>query len=215
MMSLKTELFELSEKFKSIIESQQGVVEVPTEDFGWDNFRYESPTFRLAHVERYFIGGLLVLHVTCFPHKNSKAPVFGFDIVGGDAKDKIAGAFLDLSPIMYDESFHTTEWNTDRKLPIWATVFSEQFIAVRPTSEEHTKLYDTGLDIFQRFIDKLNSGVDITDSDDEIEQIIQKQNVYCEHQADNKRTFGALKTKIGEERAKYFMTKVLFPPIEN
>ena len=46
---------------------------------------------------------------------------------------------------------------------------------------------------------------------DEIEQIIEKQNIYCEHQASNKRTFGALKANIGEEKAKFFMEQVLFP----
>ena len=203
-----------SEKFKNLIESVDGVQELHTDDYGWENYRYESPIFRLAHVERYFIGALAVCHITCFPTENSKAPIFGFDVVGGSQNGKISGAFIDCSPVLYDESWHTTEWNKDRKLPYWATVFSKQFIAVRPTEEEYEKLFETAWNVFQQYIDKLKSGVDITDDPTELEDIFQNQNVYCRHQADNPRTFGALKTEIGEERARYFMTKVLFPEIE-
>jgi hypothetical protein len=204
-----------SEKFKELIEAQAEVSELHTDDYGWENYRYESPIFRLAHVERYFVGALAVCHITCFPHKNSKAPVFGFDVVGGIKNGKISGAFIDCSPIISDSKWHNTEWNKDRKLPYWATVFSEQFIAVRPDEDEYEKLFETGWDVFQTYIDRLNSGVDLTDDPTELDTIIKNQNAYCVHQADNPRTFGALKTKIGEEKARYFMEKVLFPQIKN
>ena len=203
-----------SEKFKNLIESIDGVSELHTDDYGWENYRYESPIFRLAHVERYFIGSLAVCHITCFPHKNSKAPIFGFDVVGGSMNGKISGAFIDCSPVLYDKEWHTTEWNKDRKLPYWASVFSEQFIAVRPTEDEYEKIFETAWDVFQRYIEQLRSEVDITNEESELKSIFENQNTYCRHQADNPRTFGALKTEIGEERARYFMQKVLFPEIE-
>ena len=203
-----------SEKFKNLIESMDEVSELHTDDYGWENYRYESPLFRLAHVERYFIGSLAVCHITCFPHKNSKAPIFGFDVVGGANNGKISGAFLDCSPVLRDEEWHNTEWNKDRKLPYWATVFSKQFIAVRPTEEEYEKLFETAWDVFQTYIERLKSEMDITSDSTELEDIFQNQNAYCRHQADNPRTFGALKTEIGEEKARYFMQKVLFPEIE-
>jgi hypothetical protein len=202
-----------SEKFKNLIESIDGVKELHTDDYGWENYRYESPIFRLAHVERYFVGSLAVCHITCFPHKNSKAPIFGFDVVGGTNSGKISGAFIDCSPVLYDEDWHNTEWNTDRKLPYWASVFSEQFIAVRPTEDEYEKIFETAWGVFQRYIEQLRSEVDITSDSNELRIIIENQNIYCRHQADNPRTFGALKTEIGEERATYFMQKVLFPEI--
>ena len=203
-----------SEKFKNLIESIDGVSELHTDDYGWENYRYESPIFRLAHVERYFIGSLAVCHITCFPHKNSKAPIFGFDVVGGSMNGKISGAFIDCSPVLYDKEWHTTEQNKDRKLPYWASVFSEQFIAVRPTEDEYEKIFETAWDVFQRYIEQLRSEVDITNEESELKSIFENQNTYCRHQADNPRTFGALKTEIGEERARYFMQKVLFPEIE-
>ena len=207
-----------SDKFKELIEAQAGVSELHTDDYGWENYRYESPLFRLAHVERYSHMGLQVVHITCFPHKNSKAPIFGFDVVGyqNDEKQtsKISGVFIDVSPIMYEEEWHDTQWNKDRKLPVWATVFSKDFIAVRPTEDEYEKVFEVGFTAFEKYIETLNSEVDLTDDVNEIEQIIDKQNTYCKHQASNPRTYGALKANIGEEKARYFMEKVLFPQID-
>ena len=215
---LKERIFHHSEKFKQLIESQEGVQPLHTDDYGWENYRYESPNFRLAHVERYSNQGLEVVHITCFPHENSKAPIFGFDVVGyespEDERSKISGVFIDWSPIMYEEDWHDSTWNKDRKLPYWATVFSEKFIAVRPTEDEYEKIFEVGWDTFQRYIDKLNSGKDLTEDILEIEQIIEKQNIYCEHQASNKRTMGALTAKIGRENAEEFMKEVLFPKIK-
>ena len=207
-----------SDKFKELIEAQAGVSELHTDDYGWENYRYESPLFRLAHVERYSHMGLQVVHITCFPHKNSKAPIFGFDVVGYQNDEaqtsKISGVFIDVSPIMYEEKWHDTQWNKDRKLPVWATVFSKDFIAVRPTEDEYEKVFEVGFTAFEKYIETLNSEVDLTDDVNEIEQIIDKQNTYCKHQASNARTYGALKANIGEEKARYFMEKVLFPQID-
>jgi hypothetical protein len=186
-----------------------------TDDYGWENYRYESPLFRLAHVERYSHMGLEVVHITCFPRENSKAPVFGFDVVGyqNDEKEmsKISGVFIDWSPVMYEEKWHDSKWNKDRKLPVWATVFSKDFIAVRPTEDEYEKVFEVGFTAFEKYIEKLNSKEDLTDNIEEIQEIIEKQNIYCEHQDSNKRKFGALKANIGEDKAKFFMEQVLFP----
>ena len=207
-----------SDKFKEIIEAQAGVSELHTDDYGWENYRYESPLFRLAHVERYSHMGLQVVHITCFPHKNSKAPIFGFDVVGyhNDEKQmsKISGVFIDFSPIKYEEKWHDSKWNKDRKLPVWATVFSKDFIAVRPTEDEYEKVFEVGFTAFEKYIEKLNSKEDLTEDIGEIEQIVERQNTYCEHQASNKRTFGALQANIGKEKAKFFMEEVLFPKIK-
>ena len=215
---LKERIFHHSEKFKELIESQPGVQKIETDDYGWENYRYENDKFRLAHVERYSHMGLEVVHITCFPRENSKAPIFGFDVVGyqneEEQRSKISGVFIDWSPVMYTEKWHDTTWNKDRKLPYWATVFSEDFIAVRPTEDEYEKIFEVGFEAFQKYMDKINSDKDLTDNVDDIVQIIENQNTYCEHQASNKRTMGALTANIGEERARHFMTEVLFPKIK-
>ena len=215
---LKERIFYHSEKFKELIESQSGVTEIYTDDYGWENYRYENDKFRLAHVERYSHNGLEVVHITAFPRENSKAPIFGFDVVGfesaEDERSKISGVFIDWSPIMYEEKWHDSTWNKDRKLPYWATVFSKDFIAVRPTEDEYEKIFEVGFEAFQKWMDKINSDEDLTDDVNEIQQIIDNQNTYCEHQASNQRTMGALTANIGEEKARYFMTEVLFPKIK-
>ena len=215
---LKERIFYHSEKFKELIESQSGVRLMDTDDYGWENYRYENDKFRLAHVERYSHMGLEVVHITAFPRENSKAPIFGFDVVGfesaEDERSKISGVFIDWSPVMYEEDWHDSVWNKDRNLPYWATVFSKKFIAVRPTEDEYEKIFEVGFDAFQRWMDKINSDKDLTDNVNDIEEIIKNQNTYCEHQASNKRTMGALTANIGEEKARYFMTEVLFPKIK-
>ena len=215
---LKERIFHHSEKFKNLIEAQDGVEMIETDDYGWENYRYENDRFRLAHVERYSHSGLEVVHITCFPRENSKAPVFGFDVVGfqneEEQRSKISGVFIDWSPILTHDKWHDTTWNKDRKLPYWATVFSDDFIAVRPTEDEYEKVFEVGFGAFEKYMERLNSDVDLTEDIFEIEQIIEKQNIYCEHQASNKRTMGALTANIGEEKARYFMTEVLFPKIK-
>jgi len=212
-MDLRNKIIYHSEKFKQLIENQPQVALLETEEFGWENYRYKSKNFRLAHVERYFHDNLLVLHITCFPHSNNTSPVFGFDVVCSEKSQQISGAFLDLSPIVFEQDFHTTTWNSDRKLPVWATIFSKQFIAVRPTPEEHDKLFELAFEIFETYLHQLDSGVNITDNQEQLEQIFIKQNEYCEYQSKNERTFSALKAKIGEDRARHFMTNILFPQL--
>ena len=212
-MNLRSKIIHHSEKFKQLILSQPQVALLETEEFGWENYRYESKNFRLAHVERYFHDNLLVLHITCFPHSNNTCPVFGFDVVCSEKSQQISGAFLDLSPIVFEQDFHTTTWNSDRKLPVWATIFSKQFIAVRPSEDEHDKLFELAFEIFETYLHQLDSGVNITDNQEQLDQIFIKQNEYCEYQSKNERTFSALKAKIGEDRARHFMTNILFPQL--
>ena len=60
-----------------------------TDDYGWENHRYESKHFRLAHVERYADGKIEVLHFTTFPHKWSPEPIFGLSVSGIVKIDKL------------------------------------------------------------------------------------------------------------------------------
>lgn len=209
-MNLKQEMIDVTEEMRHAILTQEGVVEIPTEDYGWENYRYESPKFRLAHVERYFHNGLLVAHVTCIPRADNPAPIFGFDLVGSEKTGKISGAFVDWSPVLYDQKWHSSYWNSERILPEWATVFSNGFIAIRPEKEERETILDFAAYTFTDYFKELNKTLK-TDDKDLLDLIEIKQTRYCRKQASNPRTFAALKQHIGEERAEYFMTKVLFP----
>lgn len=179
---------------------------IDTEDFGWYNARFESELFRLAHVERYSDNKIEVLHVTTFPHGWSPEPIFGFDVICTD--NKVVGAYMDLSPGIVSYPFDEGMLFEERKpLPEWATVFSDRFILLKPKSDdEFMKFVQWTFKKYKWYLHQLDKK--ITGNQNEI---VAKQNQYCEIQASNPRTYSVLKTKIGEERAKYFMQNILFP----
>ena len=209
-MNYNEYLNQLANKFQQMVLAAPKVGPVFTEDFGWVNHRYESSTFRLAHIERYWDKNIEVLHFTTFPHKWSPEPIFGFDVIA--TKNMITGCYMDLSPGLKDYPFDTGIDFKDRKpLPEWATVFSDKFIMLKPESnEEFIRFCDWVLDRYDWY---LNSILWMERKADDINSVIDKQNIYCQIQATNPRTFSALKAKIGEERARYFMENILFPKI--
>ena len=217
MFNLEERLTELTSEMQEIIEASVGVKPLETEEFGWENYRYESPKFRLAHIERYYVDGLVVAHVVVIPRETCGAPIFGFDVVGSAKTGKITGAFVDWSPMLWDGKWHDTVWNKDRKLPVWAECFSDQFVAIRPDEEETEKLFEFAIETFMEYMMMLQECVIKTSGKDDpydaLDIIKDAQNNYCKHQASNPRTRAALNKKIGKERAEYFMTEILFPKI--
>jgi hypothetical protein len=83
---------------------------------------------------------------------------------------------------------------------------------IKPESDsEFLRLCSWSLEKYKWFLQDVLYLTQVGDT----KTIIEKQNRYCEVQSSNPRTFGALKAKIGEERARYFMEQILFPKIEN
>ncbi len=204
-MNYKTLLDTTANTLESIILQNNGV-KIDTEDFGWENNRYISDLFRIAHIERYSDRALEVLHFTCFPHVDCGDPIFGFDIIC--TNEKPLAAFIDLSPVAYQpDQFIDYEFKTPYPLPEWANnIFSNHAIAIRPDIEEIVPLCREATDLFENYIQLL-----ITKSP--INEVVKAQNYYCEQQSKNERTYNVLKAKLGEERAKYFMNTILFPKI--
>ena len=209
-MNYNEYLNQLANKLQQLALGAPNVKDVYTEDFGWVNHRYESSLYRLAHVERYWDKNIEVLHFTTFPHKWSPEPIFGFDVIA--TKNMITGCYMDLSPGLRDYPFDAGIDFKDRKpLPEWATVFSDKFIMLKPESnEEFVRFSEWVLDKYDWY---LNSLLWLERKTDNIEGVIEKQNIYCSVQSTNPRTFSALKAKIGEEKARYFMENILFPKI--
>lgn len=208
-MNYKNNLDSIANRFEAYIKTVPvDTKSVDTEDFGWYNARFTSELFRLAHVERYSDSRIEVLHVTTFPHKWSPEPIFGFDVICTD--NKVVGAYMDLSPGLMTYDFDEGMTFEERKpLPEWATVFSDRFILLKPKSDdEFLKFIDWTVKKYKWYLHQL-----MFKATDDTDLIIKKQNNYCEVQASNPRTYSVLKTKIGEERAKYFMQNVLFPKI--
>ena len=193
-----------------MVEQSPNCQPLHTDNYGWENHRYESKHFRLAHVERYADGKIEVLHFTTFPHKWSPQPIFGFEVI--TTEKIITGAYMDLSPILNTYPFDEGMDIGGRKpIPEWATVFSDRFIMIKPESDaEFIRFCDWVVDKYDWY---LNSLLWLEKKTDDIEGVIEKQNIYCSVQASNPRTYSALKALIGEEKARYFMENILFPKI--
>ena len=79
-MNYKNLLDQTANILENILIDDNGF-KIETEDFGWENTRYVSDSFRIAHIERYSDKALEVLHFTAFPQLNFADPIFGFDII--------------------------------------------------------------------------------------------------------------------------------------
>lgn len=183
------------------------VVPIPTPDYGWENHRYQSEKYRLAHVEIFNQDNFMVVHTCVFPHAADPAPIFGFDVIAGEKK--VTGVFLDLSPTVADPGkFHQLTFKQQRERPEWGDIFSENWIACRPDQAEMMLIVDEA----QRLLKYYLSDVVGKDTADPAAVKI-GQNRYCEHQRKNEHTYKALKNLIGEAKAREFMDTILFPTL--
>ena len=204
-MNYKTLLDLTANSLEDILIEDNGVM-IETEDFGWENTRYLTDSLRIAHIERYSDRALEVLHFTAFPHVNCGDPIFGFDIIC--TNEKPLAAFIDLSPVTYSpDKFINYKFKTPYPLPEWANnIFSEHAVAIRPGVEEMVRLCNEATDLFESYIESVGLFADP-------KLVVEAQNYYCDQQSRNERTYNVLKAKLGEERAKYFMSTILFPKI--
>lgn len=208
-MSYKSILNKIANELQTILEHSGGI-EIPTEDFGWVNKRYVGDNYRMAHIERYSDKNLEVLHFTCFPNATFQHPIFGFDIITTDKKP--LAAFMDWSPVDNKTAIKSGyKYEKEYPLPEWAKViFSSTPLAIVPNDNEMTPLSNNVIESFEVYLDILNNSKEALDR---VDYIIAAQNRYCENQQKNERTYNVLKAKLGEERAKYFITNILFPKI--
>ena len=209
-MSYKNILNKIASELQGTLENSGGI-EIPTEDFGWSNKRYVGENYRLAHIERYSDTNLEVLHFTCFPNPTFQHPIFGFDIITTDKKP--LAAFMDWSPVDNTTRIKSGyKYEKDYPLPDWAKIiFSDTPLAIVPNDSEMNTLSNDITSNFEIYLDILNNS---KESLDRVDYIVAAQNRYCENQQKNQRTYNVLKAKLGEERAKYFITNILFPKLE-
>lgn len=214
-MNLKDYIIHRSDSFIERLEREPGTISLDVDEWGWENYLYTSPKFRQAHIERYFHPHLMVLHITIFPHKDNTHPMFGFDLIGYPRKEVIGAGFLDWSPTHKKVEWTPPTFQQPYDLPEWTKgIFSDRFVACVPTESEYDKLFVEAYSMFEKTLESINTDEFQTTDEMIIQKVIEKQNTYCERQWQNERTFGALKSKVGEERAKYFMKNILFPKID-
>jgi phycocyanobilin:ferredoxin oxidoreductase len=199
-------LIELADKFDQRFQQVTNVIEVPTEDYGWVNHRYTSPLFRLAHVEKFVQERFAVVHVCVFPHINDPSPIYGFDVIAGE--NKATGLFFDLSPtVRPTEPFANLAVERARERPEWGDIFSEHWVACRPSRAEFDVIALEALRVLDQYLLTLHK------EHARVEDVAAAQNHYCQQQKRNIHTRSALIKIIGEERTQEFMDSVLFPEV--
>jgi phycocyanobilin:ferredoxin oxidoreductase len=199
-------LEKLADSYDTQFRNVKNVIEVPTKDYGWTNHRYTSPIFRMAHVEKFVQERFAVVHVCVFPHVNDPSPIYGFDVIAGE--QKATGLFFDLSPtVQPTEPFTDLKVDRPRERPEWGDIFSEHWIACRPTIEEFYVIAHEALLVLDNYMLTLHQ------TRANIDLVVQGQNRYCQQQKRNTHTAAALKRIIGDELTQEFMDTVLFPEI--
>ena len=205
-MNCITYLDKLARDLGNIISKVKDVQPVPTKDYGWENHRWTSPQFCMAHVEIFNQDRFMVVHCCVFPHVTDPAPIFGFDVIAGESK--VTGLFWDLSPtVLPSQPFTALPIERPRQRPEWGDIFGENWIACRPTGEEMIAIADDAKSVLADYLSKLSPNTHQPDA------IIAAQNRYCIQQRKNEHTVKAIKNLLGDEIAAEFMTTVLFPTV--
>lgn len=200
-------LDEVARNFCKIIAGQEFCETVPTKDYGWENHRWTSPKFRMAHVEIFNQDRFMVVHCCVFPHITDPNPIYGFDVIAGESK--VTGLFWDLSPtVLPSKPFTTLPIDRPRQRPEWGDIFGEHWIACRPTGDELVAITDDAKTVLADYLSTLNTNV--VDSKD----VIAAQDHYCLQQRKNEHTVKAIKNLLGDELADEFITTVLFPIVK-
>ena len=194
--------------FEQLIQTKTtNLTSIPTEDFGWINHRWSSQQFRLAHVERFQQPKFSVLHTVIFPHVTDPSPIFGFDIIASDTK--ATGLFFDFSPTIAPYGSITDRvFSEPRERPSWGTIFSEHWIACRPTFEEAKHISELACRLLAQHLESLG-----TTTTTQVTEVINKQNQYSINQRKNEHTTRVLMKILGDERGQYFVENILFPTI--
>jgi phycocyanobilin:ferredoxin oxidoreductase len=190
-------------------------------DKGWINRVWKNDCIRRAHidvVDARDSKGLWMMHVCIFPVLGNDAPIYGFDVIAG--KNKITGAFLDLSPTvhhsheMMDEYAHTARSFIPKKkrtLPEWATnIFSKDMVAAGNvnTVEEAEEIVKLALETLNAYLTDicLYSGK----ADDEL--VRKQHDWYCHNQQQNPHTPRVMKSLgLAEADVELFCKDILFP----
>jgi phycocyanobilin:ferredoxin oxidoreductase len=199
-------LEQLADQFDQRFRQVTNVIQVPTADYGWVNHRYTSSQFRLAHVEKFVQERFAVVHVCVFPHINDPSPIYGFDVIAGE--NKATGLFFDLSPtVLPPQPFANLAVERARERPEWGDIFSEHWVACRPSREEFDVIATEALRVLDQYLLTLHT------QRANIDAVVAAQNHYCQQQKRNTHTRSALVKIIGEERTREFMDTVLFPEV--
>lgn len=161
----------------------------------------------MAHVEIFNQDRFMVIHCCVFPHVSDPSPIFGFDVIAGE--HKVTGLFMDLSPTVRQPApFCDFPELAARQRPEWGDIFSDHFLACRPTPEQLVQVGQRARSLLSEYLSNLGQ------LRHDWEPIASAQDRYCLQQRRNEHTRRALVNIIGTELTEEFMSMVLFPTAE-
>lgn len=218
MTQVWNKIIDLTETFKNKF-AERGVCFSSTNNNGWDNYLYQSASFRRAHVEIVDFREthkIYILHTTVFPHFNDPSPIWGFDAICGP--NKITGAFHDFSSGGDSDHFmmkwfaqetQNYDWRKVRDLPAWAkAIFSPDMVAAGNVQEgaeleDLCKLATKSLDYYLENVGKTQEWP---------ADFHMAQNRYCHYQKQNPQVANSMIAMgIPEDEIRKFIDEVLFP----
>eukprot|EP00283_Hemiselmis_rufescens_P006092 CAMPEP_0173436152 /NCGR_PEP_ID=MMETSP1357-20121228/15792_1 /TAXON_ID=77926 /ORGANISM="Hemiselmis rufescens, Strain PCC563" /LENGTH=328 /DNA_ID=CAMNT_0014401211 /DNA_START=63 /DNA_END=1049 /DNA_ORIENTATION=- len=199
-----------------------------------ENSTWQTKNFRKVHIElaTFFNSagdrsGLDILHCVLFPRHEvvgAQIPMFGCDVVC--VRDTVTAAIVDLSPMtrekklskdytkVYDEVCKgLTDFEEPRDIPEFGShIFGDRCIFVRPSGaeecEQFVELCGEVLRLHCYQTEKLTDGY--TPSDDDVQEALEGQNLYCEKQSENEKTRKILEGSFGVDWTERYMTTLLF-----
>ncbi len=185
---------------------------------------YQTLQFRKIHLELAQVGqGLDILHCVMFPRPHYDLPMFGCDLVAG--RGQISAAIADLSPVNPNRtlpaSYHQAlqslpkpEFSQPRQLPLWADIFSEFCLFIRPENDQEEKAFVNRVEAFMH-IHCAQAAAAQPVSPGEQKTIIEGQRYYCTQQQQNDKTRRVLEKAFGRDWAENYMNKVLFDYVDS
>lgn len=173
---------------------------VEIEDFGWENYVWTSEKFKWAHLQKFYTEKVSILHCVVMPHKNTNAPIYGFDV--NELTGNLIGMFLDLTPVD-DQEYYLPPAGESRPVPTWGDFFSTNFVCCKPEPED---LY-LGVDTLKKYVNSVLPG-SITGEDYQ-----KSQQRYIDGQKRNPQTYRMLSKHVGADTARRYIDTILFPNV--
>ena len=190
---------------------------------GWVNKVWTSNAYRRAHVDVVDMREerkLWMMHVCIFPHIDSDAPIYGFDVIAGP--NKMTGAFHDYSastnhshPMIewFGKVASSLSWKRERELPPWAkAIFTEHMIAAGMVKDpiEIAQINGVARETLAYYLKNVEeyrgNSEDVLGRD--------TQNNYAHHQKQNPHTPNVMKSLgLDPDDVDLFIEKCLFPEI--
>jgi len=170
------------------------------QSFGFDHRKYKNSNFAWAHYEDYRTDKVEIVHLVVMPQTNSKAPIYGFDVI--NISGTLTGMFLDLTPVD-SRSWTLPQVGVSRPVPDWGGFFSDSFVCCKPNNIEEVAV---AVDVLTKYLTWLP---DTTDND-----YSDMQQKYIEGQRKNPQTRKMLAAHIGEENANEYFYNYLWPNVK-